>query len=43
MEGVVQNPIESADVDICVTLCKAHHKWVHTQAGCKYYDLRCKK
>lgn len=39
-EGVEQNPIESADVDMCITLCKSCHKWVHTQEGCTYYDLR---
>jgi hypothetical protein len=40
--GVVQNPIESADVDNCITLCMPHHKWVHTQQGCGYFELRCK-
>jgi 5-methylcytosine-specific restriction endonuclease McrA len=39
--GIKQNPIESADVDNCITLCKKHHKKVHSQAGCKYFDLRC--
>lgn len=40
--GVVQNPIESADVDNCITLCKEHHKWVHSKDGCNYNDLKCK-
>lgn len=40
IEGVEQNPIESADVDICITLCKKCHKKVHKEKGCRYYDLR---
>lgn len=40
--GVKQNPIESADVDNCITLCKDCHKWVHKQTGCTRYDYRCK-
>ena len=40
--GVNQNPIESADVDNCVTLCKYHHKQVHKLPGCGYNDLKCK-
>lgn len=40
--GVVQNPIESADVDNCITLCKKCHKWIHTQSGCTHDDLKCK-
>lgn len=41
--GIKQNPIESADVDNCITLCKKCHKWVHTLSGCNYYQLRCKE
>lgn len=39
--GVVQNPIESADVDNCVTLCLKCHKEAHRDLGCRYVDLRC--
>ena len=39
--GVEQNPIESADIDNCITLCKKHHKQVHKLPGCGYYELRC--
>lgn len=39
--GIVKNPIESADVDNCITLCKSCHKEVHTWNGCKYQELRC--
>ena len=38
--GVEQNPIESADIDNCITLCKDCHKYVHSQEGCRYFDLR---
>jgi len=41
-EGVEQNPIESADIDNCITLCKKCHKYIHSQKGCSYYDYRCK-
>jgi 5-methylcytosine-specific restriction endonuclease McrA len=40
IEGVEQNPIESADVDMCITLCKRCHKEVHSENGCRYIDLR---
>ena len=40
--GVKLNPIESADIDNCITLCKECHKWVHSQKGCKYNDFWCK-
>lgn len=43
MTGVEQNPIESADVDNCITLCKKCHKFVHTQEGCKYFQLQRRK
>lgn len=39
--GIVQNPIESADVDNCVTLCKNCHEYIHSQRGCTKYDYRC--
>lgn len=42
IEGINQNPLESADVDMCITLCKSCHKEVHKQKDCRYSDLRCK-
>jgi hypothetical protein len=39
--GIEQNPIESADLDNCITLCKKCHKWSHTQEGCRYFELKC--
>ena len=41
IEGTVQNPIESADLDNTITLCKKCHKWAHTEEGCRYFELRC--
>ena len=40
LTGVELNPIESADVDNCITLCKEHHKDAHKENGCRYHDLR---
>jgi len=38
-EGIELNPVESADVDNGITLCKKCHIIVHNQEGCKPYDL----
>lgn len=40
-EGINTNPIESADVDMCITFCKEHHRLVHEQKDCRYHELRC--
>ena len=39
-EGIEQNPIESADIDNCITLCKDCHELAHFEIGCRYVDLR---
>ena len=41
IEGIRWNPLESVDVDICITLCEDHHNEAHDQKGCKYEDLKC--
>ena len=41
--GVELNPIESSDMDNCITLCKICHKKVHKVDGCKYTDMRRKE
>jgi hypothetical protein len=41
IEGIEKNPIESADLDSTITLCKKCHKWVHSEEGCRYFELRC--
>jgi 5-methylcytosine-specific restriction endonuclease McrA len=40
IEPVAINPIESADMDNCMTLCTDCHKEVHQKEGCKYGQLR---
>ena len=39
IDPVKSNPIESADMDNCVTLCKECHKEAHRRKGCRYSDL----
>ena len=39
IDPVKNNPIESADMDNCVTLCKECHKEAHKRKGCRYSDL----
>ena len=41
IDAVSQNPIESADIDNCITLCKKHHKQVHALPDCDYTELKC--
>jgi hypothetical protein len=40
IDSVKNNPIESADVDNCITFCVVCHKIVHQQDGCTYNELR---
>jgi len=40
IDPVANNPIESADIDNCITLCKSCHKKAHQKDGCGYSDLR---
>ena len=41
IEGIRWNPIESADIDICVTFCIKCHGEAHKDKGCRYIDMRC--
>lgn len=41
IDPVINNPIESADVDNCMTLCKNCHIQVHKIPGCGYHELTC--
>jgi len=43
LEGILYNPIESADMDLCVTLCFTHHENSHSEIGCRKIDMRCVK
>ncbi len=44
IDPVISNPIESADMDNCITYCKDCHKAAHGQSGCKNNELnKCRK
>jgi len=42
IEGILWNPLESADIDQCMTVCKDCHKEIHKQTDCRYVDMQCK-
>jgi hypothetical protein len=42
IEGIRWEPLESADIDKCITLCKNCHKAIHMKEDCRYNDLKCK-
>lgn len=41
IEGILWEPLESADIDKCITFCKDCHIQVHKIEGCNYNDLKC--
>lgn len=41
IDPVANNPLESADMDNCITLCKPCHKEAHEIPGCSGQELRC--
>ena len=42
IDPVANNPIESTDIDNCITLCKPCHKEAHKIPGCSGQELRCR-
>jgi len=40
IDPVICNPIESADIDNCVTLCEKHNREAHQIDGCGTHELR---
>jgi len=42
VEGIRWNPLESADIDACITVCSDCHKEIHKKDGCGYNDMKCK-
>jgi 5-methylcytosine-specific restriction endonuclease McrA len=40
IKPVAIEPIESADIDNCITLCEVCHKEAHKNDGCRYGQLR---
>ena len=43
IEGVRWNPIESADIDGCITVCGFCHMEIHRKKGCSQSDMICRK
>lgn len=43
VEGIRWEPLESADLDKCITVCKDCHKKIHKIEGCRYSDMQCKE
>lgn len=41
IEGIRWEPLESADIDNCMTVCKKCHIKVHQIPGCSYNDMKC--
>jgi len=41
VEGIRWEPLESADLDKCITVCKDCHKKIHKIEGCSYHDMKC--
>jgi 5-methylcytosine-specific restriction endonuclease McrA len=41
IEGIRWEPLESADINQCITVCKKCHKEIHKQKDCEYKDLKC--
>jgi len=41
IEGIKWEPLESADIDKCKTVCEECHIQIHKIEGCTYYDMRC--
>lgn len=41
--GVEINPVESADIDNCITLCYTCHNKSHSENGCHFSDMRKKR
>lgn len=42
LEGIRWEPLESADIDKCITVCKNCHKIIHKKDNCSYVDMQCK-
>ena len=34
-------PLESADIDMCITVCRDCHIKIHQKPGCTYAEMRC--
>ena len=41
IQGIHWAPLESADIDGCMTVCRSCHVAIHKQPGCSYNDMKC--
>jgi len=41
VEGILWEPLTSADIDMCITVCKDCHEEIHKKEGCGYKDMKC--
>jgi len=41
LEGIRWEPLESADIDKCITVCKDCHIKIHKMKDCNYNDFKC--
>jgi len=41
IDGILYEPLLSADVDECITVCKNCHREIHLQKDCTYNDMKC--
>jgi 5-methylcytosine-specific restriction endonuclease McrA len=42
LEGILWEPLESADMDQCITYCQSCHVKTHQTPDCGYHDMKCK-
>jgi len=42
IEGILWEPLTSADIDMCITVCNNCHMVIHKIDGCGYNDMKCK-
>jgi len=41
LEGIQWEPLTSADMDMCITVCRECHGEIHKIPGCRPVDMRC--
>jgi len=42
IEGLLWEPLQSADLDMVITVCNKCHKEIHKKDGCTYDNMKCK-
>ena len=41
LDGILYEPLLSADMDECITVCHECHKEIHKEKGCTLQDMKC--